>query len=289
MRVALPDGTRIYFEVIGRKLEPDGPRMRERPTLLLLHGGPGYDHSTIAHGLAELADIAQLVAYDHRGQGRSDRSDPSEWIVDTWTRDLVDFCAALDIDKPIVLGQSFGGVVALAAAARYPEFPAKLIVSSSIARFRLDRALPMFEQLGGAEARAVAERHFTEMTTETWDDFMRVCMPLYNQSPRDPDAMSRAVVNRDVAMHFFGGEGFTLDLLPELGQIAAPTLVLGGELDPITPVADSQDIAAAIPHARLEIFAGAGHGVFRDQPDEAMTLIREFVLAEAGARGMSPG
>ena len=45
MRVALRDGTRIFFEVIGTKLVPEGPTMRERPTLLLLHGGPGFDHS----------------------------------------------------------------------------------------------------------------------------------------------------------------------------------------------------------------------------------------------------
>jgi len=74
MRVALPDGTRIYFEAIGSKLVPDGPRMRERPTMLLLHGGPGFDHSTMTHFLAPLADVAQLVTYDHRGQTSARRS-----------------------------------------------------------------------------------------------------------------------------------------------------------------------------------------------------------------------
>lgn len=279
MRIALPDGTRIYFEVIGRKLVPDGPRLRELPTMLLLHGGPGFDHSTMAGSLAPLVDIAQLVVYDHRGQGRSDASAPEHWAVDRWVQDLVDFCAALEIEKPIILGQSFGGVVALGVGARHPDFPAKLIVSSSLAKFRLDRALPMFERLGGTEARHVAERHFTDMSDETFDEFMRVCLPLYNPTPQDPDVISRVVLKRDVANHFFRGEGFTLDLFPELGRITAPTLVLGGELDPITPVADAEDIAAAIPHSQLRIFEGAGHGVFRDKPDEAMALIREFVAS----------
>ena len=71
MRVALRDGTRIFFEVIGTKLVPEGPTMRERPTMLLLHGGPGCDHSGLAHTLAPLCDVAQLVVPDHRGQGRS--------------------------------------------------------------------------------------------------------------------------------------------------------------------------------------------------------------------------
>ena len=75
MRVALRDGTRIFFEVIGTKLVADGPTMRERPTLLLLHGGPGFDHSGLATTLAPLSDVAQLVLLDHRGQGRSDGDD----------------------------------------------------------------------------------------------------------------------------------------------------------------------------------------------------------------------
>src|SRR5205807_1707515 len=73
MRVQVGD-TRIFFEVIGTKLVPEGPTMRERPTMLLLHGGPGFDHSVLATTLAPLADVAQLVLPDHRGQGRSDPS-----------------------------------------------------------------------------------------------------------------------------------------------------------------------------------------------------------------------
>jgi proline-specific peptidase len=279
VRVTLPDGTRLFFEVIGAKLEADGPRLRERPTMLLLHGGPGMDHSTLAQVLAPLSGVAQLVLYDHRGQGRSDESSPEEWRIDTWIDDLIAFCAALEIERPILLGQSFGGVVALGAAARYPDFPEKLIVSSSLAKFRLDRALPMFERLGGTEARDVAERHFTDPTDETYDEFMRVCIPLYNPTPWDADTRARVILKREVGNHFFRGEANTIDLLPELPSIRCPTLVIAGELDPITPVADAEDIAAAIPNARLEVFAGAGHGVFRDKPHEAISLIREFVLA----------
>ena len=156
MRVALRDGTRIFFEVIGTKLVPDGPTMRERPTLLLLHGGPGFDHSGLAHTLAPLSDVAQLVLLDHRGQGRSDGDDPAEWNLDRWVPDIVEFCEALELERPMILGQSFGGVVALAVAARYPDLPSKLIVSSSLAKFRPDRAVPdvrAARRAGGARGR----------------------------------------------------------------------------------------------------------------------------------------
>jgi pimeloyl-ACP methyl ester carboxylesterase len=278
VRVALPDGTRIYFEVIGSKLVPDGPHMRERPTLLILHGGPGFDHSIMAHTLAPLSDVAQLVLYDHRGQGRSDGDDPAEWDLAHWVPDLVGFCEALEIEKPVILGQSFGGVVALAVGARYPELPSKLIVSSSLAKFRPDRAFPMFEKLGGPQVRAVAERHFSELSDESADEFLRVCLPVFNPTPIDPAVVARVILKSEVGNAWFRSEGLQVDLFPELPNISCPSLVLGGELDPITPQADSEDIAAAIPHAEMRIFEGAGHGVFRDQPEQAMEVIREFVL-----------
>jgi len=278
VRVALRDGTRIFFEVIGRKLVPEGATMRERPTLLLLHGGPGFDHSGLADIFEPLADTAQLVLLDHRGQGRSDGDDPAQWNLDRWVPDIAEFCDALELDRPMILGQSFGGVVALAVAARYPDLPSRLIVSSSLAKFRPDRAFPMFERLGGPEVREVAERHFSELTDETAEEFIRVALPVYNPTPMNPDVIARTRLKMDVGNHFFRNEGFDVDLFPELGNIKCPTLVLGGELDPITPVADSQDVAAAIPHAEVRIFEGAGHGVFRDKPDEAVAFIREFVL-----------
>ena len=278
MRVALRDGTRIFFEVIGRKLVPDGPAMRERPTLLILHGGPGFDHTGLASIFEPLADTAQLVLLDHRAQGRSDGDDPAEWNLARWVPDIAEFCDALELEQPMILGQSFGGVVALAVAARYPDLPSKLIVSSSLARFRPDRAFPMFERLGGPEVREVAERHFSELTDETAEEFMRVCLPVYNPKPIDPEVVARTRLKLEVGNHFFRNEGFDVDLFPELHNIKCPTLVIGGELDPITPVADSQDIAAAIPQAEVRIFEGAGHGVFRDQPEEAVAVIREFVL-----------
>jgi proline iminopeptidase len=107
---------------------------------------------------------------------------------------------------------------------------------------------------------------------------MRVCLPVYNPTPMDHDVIARTRLRLEVGNHFFRNEGFTADLFPELSKIRCPTLVIGGELDPITPVDDSRDIAAAIPHAEVRIFEGAGHGVFRDKPEEAVAAIREFIL-----------
>lgn len=71
MRV-LVNGVRLYFDVEGAALVPDGPAMRQKPTVLLLHGGPGFDHTSYKPAYSALTDIAQLVYLDHRGNGRSE-------------------------------------------------------------------------------------------------------------------------------------------------------------------------------------------------------------------------
>jgi pimeloyl-ACP methyl ester carboxylesterase len=280
VRVRVGD-VRLFFDVVGMGLVPDGPLMREVPTLLCLHGGPGSDHSALKAFLTPLADDVQLVLYDQRGHGRSDWSVPGRWNLDTWIEDVRGIVDALGLGRPVLLGSSFGGVVALGAAIRYPDLASRLIVSSSIARFRLDRALAMFERLGGERAREVAERFLTDPGPERFDEYLAVCLPLYNPTPQDPDIWSRTVGHDEVGFHFFRDEAFEYDWLDQLERIRCPTLLLAGALDPITTVADHEDIHARIPRSRLEVFEGAGHGVFRDRATEALDVIREFVLSPA--------
>jgi proline iminopeptidase len=281
MRVQIGD-VKLFFDVEGAKLVPEGSSMRERPTLLLLHGGPGFDHSSFKPLFSALADTAQVVYLDHRGNGRSDPSTRDRWTLDRWGDDIRAFCEALEIERPIVLGQSFGGMVAMAYATRHPDHPAKLILSSTSARMRLDRVLDVFERLGGEEARNAAEAYWSDPGQETLPDYARICFPLYSRTPQDSDAARRTVWNFEVMFEFGGGEDRTMNFLPALQQVRCPTLVLVGEDDPITPVGDAEDMAAALPAGLVELqrFPGCGHGVFRDSPAAGLDAIRQFILAK---------
>src|SRR4029078_11915266 len=135
MRVQVGD-VRLFFDVVGMGVIPDGPLMREQPVLVGLHGGPGFDHSGMKEELSSLSEVAQLVLPDQRGNGRSDESTPDRWNLDTWIADVPAFCQALGIEGPILLGASFGGFVALGVAGRYPQLPSKLILVSTAARIR---------------------------------------------------------------------------------------------------------------------------------------------------------
>ena len=271
-------GTRLFFDVEGAKLVPDGALMRERPTVLLLHGGPGFDHSIYKPSFSALADVAQLVYYDHRGQGRSDKSDPAHWNLAQWADDVRGLCEALGIERPIVFGNSFGGMVAMAYAARHPEHPAKLILSSTAPRQDLELVVSRFEELGGAEVAAAARRYWEQPSGDTLGDYLRLAFPLYGRAQRDPDANARTQWALDVMFHFGAGEGRTMDLAPGLARVRCPTLVLAGGRDPVCPIELSLEIVSALPaeFVRFERFPDCGHGVFRDDP-RGFEVLREFI------------
>lgn len=280
MLITIAPEVRLFVDVEGPAFVPDGPQLREKPTLILLHGGPGYDHSGFKPAFSRLADVAQIVYYDHRGHGRSSRRPADEWTLDTFADDIVRLCDALGIVKPVVLGQSFGGFVAQRYLARHPDHPARVVLSSTSPHMGLARKLAMFEQLGGPEARRVAEAFWTAPNADTWAVYNQVCMHLYNtQPPRDADARARIVFNTDILFTSAGGEQRTMNLLPGLAAVRCPVLVMAGEKDPVCPLQDSRDIAAAIPApwGRLVTFANSGHGAWRDEPDAAFPVLREFV------------
>lgn len=273
------NGVRLYFDVEGASLVPDGPRMRERPTLILLHGGPGFDHSSYKPSFSQLADVVQVVYLDQRGQGRSGKSAPERWTLAQWADDVRGFCDALGIEKPIVFGQSFGGMVAMAYATRHPEHPGKLVLSSTAARQDLDLMVRRFSEIGGPEVAEAARRFWRDPGRDTLGDYTRLALPTYGRTPSDPEAGARVRWALDVMFDFARGECRTMDLLPGLARVRCPTLVLGGEADPVCPIELQVEIAAALPHehVRFERFPGCGHGVFRDDPVRGFAVLRDFI------------
>src|SRR6266403_3908122 len=205
MRV-LVNGVRLFFDVEGASLVPEGATMREKPTLVLLHGGPGLDHSIYKPSFSALADVAQVIFLDHRGNGRSERGPQESWPLAQWGDDVRGFCEALGIARPIVFGASFGGMVAMAYATRHPDHPAKLILVSTEAAgdTYFERRVALFERFGGPEVGALARRRFLDGHTDaaTLDTWLRLAFPLYTRTPRDPQVVQRAVRHPEVT-HWF--------------------------------------------------------------------------------------
>ena len=149
MRV-LVNGVQLYFDVEGSGLVPDGPAMREKPTLVLLHGGPGFDHSIYKPLLSSLADIAQVVFLTSAGTAVASRvrGRAGPWASGGRRRA---FCEVLGIARPIVLGMSFGGRWPWRMPRAIRPTSAKLILGNTEAAggtYR-ERRVALFERFGG--------------------------------------------------------------------------------------------------------------------------------------------
>jgi proline iminopeptidase len=277
------NGTRLWFDVDGPAVVPDGPAMRERATVVLLHGGPGsYDHSYFKPEFARLSPEAQVVYLDLRGHGRSEWGDPAAWSFEVCADDVRAFCDALGIARPVVYGHSMGGFVAMLYGARHPGHAGALVLQSTNARFDLARLVDGFRRFGGDEVAEIAERSYSGDPVSE-DEWARVFARF---GPRVPGRHELARRIRSPEIHEHGMEllrGF--DVRDQLDRVDSPTLVCVGELDPVTPAAAAREIVEALPvgRARLEVIEGAGHFPWKDAPDRYWPLVTNFVTATIGA------
>ncbi len=273
------NGTRLWFDVEGPALVPEGPMMRERPTVVLLHGGPGsFDHSYFKPDFARLSEAAQVVYLDLRGHGRSEWGDPASWSFEVCADDVRTFCDALGIARPIVYGHSLGGFVAMVYAVRHPGHAGALVLQSTFARFDLGRIVEGFRRAGGDAVAAVAQRVYggdsSSVTPEGWAP----CWKLFGPWVLGEEERGRTIVNRELnAPGLELMRGF--DVLDQLAGIDCPTLVCVGERDPVTPIAAAHEIVNALPDriGRLEVIEGAGHFTWKDAPDRYWPLLTDFV------------
>jgi len=283
MRAKIRD-TEIYFDVEGSGLVVDGSRMREKPVMFVIHGGPGADHTSYKPSFSPLSQKAQLVYFDHRGQGRSARGAKETYTLENNVEDMEALRQHLGLDKIVVLGSSYGGMVALSYAVRYPQNISHLIVIATVPDSRfLQRAKEILAQRGTKEQNAIAQRLWdgTFENEEQLREYFQVMAPMYSLT-HDPDSRqtgwNRAILSADAINVAFGGFLRSYNVLDQLHKITSPTLVIGGRHDWICPPEFSEEIAKAIPNADLRIFENSGHSVRADEPEALLDAIAGFLV-----------
>jgi proline iminopeptidase len=255
--------------------------------LVLMHGGPGLDHTTLLP-LEPLADQFTLVFYDHRCNGRSDGAEVSTMTWDNLTADADALRQTLGFDKWAVLGHSFGGNVALEYALRYPQSLSHLLLMNSGGdQWWVNQNAPeLLAKRGYSPATVQAARRFYngQVTPgEFLPTFMKFSSAYNYQNSLlglAKDLISGHIPKTRPEALIFGYsqllKGWTV--MDRLSEIRAPTLVLAGRYDFLFPTEHQVALANGIPNARLEIIECAGHNPHMERPAEVMEMIRSFTV-----------
>ncbi len=216
--------------------------------LLLLHGW-GTSLDAFADMTRDLQRSFRVTAFDFPGHGESDMP-PATWTVDDFTSLTLDVMAELGIERPSILGHSFGGRVAIKLAATRPDSVERLVLVDSAGVPPRRTARRVLRQAASRFANAVGRRFGRPgQAIRRWI-VRRIASPDYlNAGPLRDTFL--AVVKED--------------LRPALRRIHCPTLLVWGESDEDTPVADGRTMERLIAVARLLVLKNAGHFSYLDQ------------------------
>ena len=254
--------------------------------LVLMHGGPGADLYTMM-AYRPCADHFTLVFYDHRCNGRSEGAEVSSMTMENLTADADALRQALGFDKWAVLGHSFGGMVALEYALRYPQSLSHLLLVDTCGdiRWAQENAPKVLAQRGFSPEIVELARRFLNGQIEP-NEMFPALMKLgkaYNPHTGPSQIPHMLITGIQTKMQpeamIFGEsqmlKGWTV--MDRLGEIKVPTLVMAGRDDFQFPPEHQQELAAGIPDARLVIIDRAGHNVQDEQPVEVQRTIRNFL------------
>ena len=243
---------------------------RPAPTVLFHHGvgscGAAWDGWTPA-----LVDRCRLVRFDLRGHGASPLPAGFEWSLDATVDDLEAVADAARAERVHLVGESLGGTVALAFAARHPSRVLSLTVSNgthvggAIENLEPWERLIRDEGMGAWSTHLMKERFFDGALTPEMARWYEA-----QQATAEPSAIL------DGAAMLVG-----TDLTSELARVACPVLLLHPDASPFIPVAVMAALQGALPDARLQVFAHARHGLPFSHAPQCAAAVARFIGGNA--------
>jgi len=267
--------------------------------LVVLHGGPDFDHSYFLPELDRLSDAFRLIYYDQRGRGKSaDGVQPEDVTIESDVEDLDRLREYFGLERVALMGHSWGGLLALEYAIRHPDRVSRLILINTAPVSHDDFSL-MRQELPKERAPADLEKLnirpsdplFQEGDPDTVAAYYRIHFRPTMRQPEQLESMverlrasftkegvlkARAIEDRLVEETWLRSD---YDLLPKLANLSIPTLVLRGDYDFI-PRECAERVASAIPEARFVELSNCGHFSYLERPDEFREAVAVFMQGD---------
>ena len=278
-------GYQTYYRIIGEAKNNTAP-------LLLLHGGPGSSHNYFEM-LDDLTNAGfQLVMYDQLGCGKSSAPDePELWQAQTWIDELAALRDHLDLGHVHLLGQSFGGMLAIMyLLEEKPQGVDSLILSSTLSSAKLwaSEQHRMIKYLPQKEQDAIAQAEKTgDYTTPGYQIANEHYMALHAAAPvteSSPEPLRRAKINGQQAYQVaWGPNEYTptgtlhdYEYTERLAEITIPTLITNGTDDLCTPLV-AKTMYDHLPNAKWELFQNSRHMPFIEHHDKYIVLLKDWL------------
>lgn len=299
------NGVKLWYKVAGTPLPGIAP-------VLFLHGGPGYNSYSFEKTIgAQLEPEMQMIYLDQRGSGRSDSAPDRDYSIKALAEDVEALRQALGLPQLIVMGHSFGGIVALEYAARYPQSVQKIIIADAPADLPAETSLVTDElsnrypdvwtsvlnsDLGKrlTQARAhgdeceIAQAEFAaELAARQkvhgfvlWQMFHN---PKFAQSQAELDQQSGLQELQQKRMtdwmeaYFQPDSRFPCYRFTEYARLTMPALVMVGKYDYAIGADQVKSLAAHLPHARFDEFMHSGHFIYAEEPGKFVHDVKRFI------------
>jgi pimeloyl-ACP methyl ester carboxylesterase len=268
--VTLEDGGRLAVEEVG-----DGF------PLIVLHGGPGMDHTMFRPYLDPLGEDFRVVYVDQRGQGRSDRVDPQTLSLEVFARDVDLLAQARGFEQFALLGHSFGAIVATCHATEIGTATAYVISGAGDTSDALVADVDASLAAMGDGGEAIAASWEDEKTVETEEqlrELLRVQMPFHFHADPPPGYGDETIGTPDVLRHFANVGYGDFDFRPKLAGVHKPVLVIVGEHDRTTTPRAARVLHEGLPNSELALVPDAGHMSFVEQQERYLDAVRRFLL-----------
>lgn len=260
------------------------------PVMILLHG---FGASTFSwrEVMKPLAEAGTVIAFDRPAFGLTERPMPGDWegespyTLNSQVRLLIGLMDRLGVERAVLIGNSAGGTVAMAAALAHPERVSGLVlVDAAIyagggapAWIRPLLRTPQFDRLGPWFARSIAGEQGDAFLKAAWHDPSKITEEII-QGYRKPLQLA----NWDRALWELTKASGESRLAERLSDLSMPVLVVTGDDDRIVPTADSLRLANEIPGARLAVFANCGHVPQEECPEPFLEAVFDFLTEIKG-------